>query len=110
MINVVLIDDHLLVRNGYRAMLERRPEFCVVGEAGDGEAGLALIRKEEPDIAVLDLHMPRLTGVEVTERVRRSGLKTRVVIVTVAGEAPFPRRLLEAGGHVVHALCAFEGH
>ena len=96
-INVVLIDDHLLVRNGYRAMLDRRPEFAVVGEAGDGEAGLALIRKLEPDIAVLDLHMPRLTGVEVTERVRRSELKTRVVIVTVAGEAPFPRRLLEAG-------------
>lgn len=97
MISVVLIDDHALVRNGYRAMLERQPGFSVLGEAGDGESGLALIRRVEPDIAVLDLHMPKLTGVEVTERVRRSDLRTRVVIVTVAGEAPFPRRLLEAG-------------
>ncbi|MCQ4163119.1 response regulator [Tahibacter harae] len=110
MISVVLIDDHVLVRSGYRAMLERRPEFSVVGEADDGEAGLALIRRLEPDLAVLDLHMPKLTGVEVTERVRRGNLRTRVVIVTMAGEAPFPRRLLEAGamGYLTKACPAEE--
>ncbi|UXI67135.1 response regulator [Tahibacter amnicola] len=97
MISVVLIDDHALVRHGLRSILEKYPEFSVVGEAGDGEEGLALMRRLQPDIAVLDLHMPRLTGIEVTERARKLSLRTRIVIVTVAGDSPYPRRLLEAG-------------
>ena len=97
MIRVALIDDHAMVRAGFRMLLEKEPGIEVVGEAEDGEQGLALLRRLRPDVALLDLHMPGLTGIEVTERVRRADLPTRLIILTVAGEAPFPRRLLEAG-------------
>jgi DNA-binding NarL/FixJ family response regulator len=104
-ISVALIDDHAMMRTGLRLILEKAGGFEIVGEAGDGEAGLALLKKLEPDVALLDLHMPCLTGIEVTERARKADLRTRIVIVTVAGDSPFPRRLLEAGaaGYVTKA-------
>jgi DNA-binding NarL/FixJ family response regulator len=97
MIRIVLIDDHTVVRTGLRMILQQQADMEVIGEAEDGEQGLALIKRLVPDIALVDVHMPRFSGVELTERVRRAKLSTRVVILTVAGEAPFPRRLLDAG-------------
>ncbi len=97
MIRIVLVDDHTLMRTGVRLILEGQPGIEVVGEAEDGEQGLALIKRLKPDIALVDLHMPAISGIEVTERVRRSKLPTRIVILTVADETVFPRRLLEAG-------------
>lgn len=97
MIRVVLIDDHELVRTGFRMILSQQRDIEVVGEAADGDTGLAMIRKLNPDVALLDVHMPGVSGMEVTERVRKLKLETRIVIVTMVSEAPFPRRLLEAG-------------
>src|SRR5690349_20633803 len=97
MIRVVLVDDHELVRTGFRMILAQQPDIEVVGEAADGERGLALIRANEPDVAIVDVHMPGLSGIELTDRVRRHKLATRVVILTVVHDAPFPRRLIEAG-------------
>lgn len=97
MIRVVIVDDHALVRAGLRMILEKQPDIEVVGEADDGESGLQLIRQLRPELALVDLHMPNVNGVEVTERARRGKLDTRIVILTVASEGPFPRRLLEAG-------------
>ena len=110
MIRVALIDDHALVRAGLRLLLEREVGIEIVGEADQGEQGLALLRAQVPDVALLDLHMPGLSGIEVTERVRRANLKTKVIILTVAGDAPFPRRLLEAGasGYLTKACPANE--
>lgn len=97
MIRVVLIDDHDLVRTGFRLILGGQPDIEVVGEAPDGEQGLALIRRLQPQVALVDVHMPGVSGFEVTERVRKAKLDTRIVVVTMASEAPFPRRLLDAG-------------
>jgi two-component system invasion response regulator UvrY len=97
MIRVVLIDDHALVRTGLRMILQQHADMDILGEADNGEAGLLLIKRTEPDIALVDVHMPGYSGVELTERVRRAKLGTRIVILTVADEAPFPRRLLDAG-------------
>jgi len=97
MIRIVLVDDHTLVRTGLRMILEKQPDIEIVGEADDGERGLAMIKRVQPDIALVDVHMPGFSGVELTERVRRAKLTTRIVILTMAGEAPFPRRLLDAG-------------
>lgn len=97
MIRIVLVDDHSLVRTGLRLIVEKQSDMEVIGEAEDGEPGLNLIKRLLPDIALVDLHMPGVSGIEVTERVRRAKLATRIVILTMAGEAPFPRRLLEAG-------------
>ena len=97
MIRIVLVDDHALVRTGLRMILQQQPDMEIAGEADDGERGLALIRQLQPDVALVDVHMPGVSGVEVTERVRRAKLATRIVILTMAGDAPFPQRLLQAG-------------
>jgi len=97
MIRVVLVDDHELVRTGFRMILAAQAGIEIVGEASDGEQGLALIRRERPDVALVDVHMPALSGIELTDRVRKHKLETRVVILTVVSEAPFPKRLIEAG-------------
>jgi len=97
MINVVLIDDHELVRTGFRMILEQQMDIQVCGEAGTAEEGLRLIRALSPEVAVVDVHMPGMSGVELTERVARTGLTTRIIIVTVVDDARFPKRLLDAG-------------
>ncbi|MGH8041186.1 MAG: response regulator [Rudaea sp.] len=97
MIRIVLVDDHELVRTGLRLILEKHRDMEIIGEAEDGERGLALIKQLRPEVALVDVHMPGVSGIEVTERVRRAKLATRVVILTMINEAPFPRRLLEAG-------------
>lgn len=110
MIRVVLVDDHELVRTGFRLILSQQPDIEVLGEAEDGERGLELIRRRRPDVALVDVHMPRLSGLELTERVRRHKLATRIVVLTVASEAPFPRRLLQAGaaGYLTKGCAASE--
>ncbi|MEZ5461576.1 response regulator [Dokdonella sp.] len=110
MFRIVIIDDHELVRTGFRMILEQQPDIDVVGEAPDGEQGLALLRQLKPDLALVDVHMPGVSGIEVTERVRKLKLKTRVVIVTMVSESPVPRRLLEAGasGYITKSCTADE--
>jgi len=97
MIRIVLVDDHTLLRAGLRMIIDKQPDMEVIAEADDGEPGLAQIKRLKPDVALVDVHMPGVSGIEVTERVRRGKLPTQVVILTMAGDAPFPRRLLEAG-------------
>ncbi|KRE88967.1 two-component system response regulator [Frateuria sp. Soil773] len=97
MINVVLVDDHELVRTGFRMILQQQPDIAISGEAGTAEEGLRLIRTLAPDIALVDVHMPGMSGIELTERVCRAKLNTHIVIVTVVDDARFPKRLLDAG-------------
>ena len=97
MIEVILVDDHELVRVGFRMILSREPDMSVVGEAGTAEQGLELIRAGQPQVALVDVHMPGMSGLELTERVAREGLSTQIVILTVVDDAYFPRRLLDAG-------------
>jgi DNA-binding NarL/FixJ family response regulator len=110
MIRIVLVDDHELVRTGFRMILSQQPGIEIIGEAADGEQGLALFRKQHPDVALVDVHMPGLSGIELTDRVRKSKLATRIVILTVVNEAPFPRRLIEAGasGYLTKGCAADE--
>ena len=97
MIRVFLVDDHALVRTGYRLILGQEKEFEVVGEAGSGEEGLPMIRRLKPQVVICDLHLPGISGLDITERLVRSELGTYVLIVSVQEEGPMPRRLIEAG-------------
>ena len=110
MINVVLIDDHELVRTGFRMILQQQADIRVRGEAANAEQGLRLIKKEAPDIALVDVHMPGMSGIELTERVQRAKLATHIIIVTVVDDARFPRRLLDAGalGYLTKGCAAKE--
>ncbi len=109
MTTVLLIDDHALVRTGMRMLLEGTSDFSVLGEAGEGEEGIRLARQLKPDVVVCDLHLPGMSGLEVTERLVKARAGQKVVIVTMQEEGPLPRRLLSAGalGYVAKA-CAHE--
>ncbi len=97
MIRVFLLDDHGLMRAGYRMILEPQVDMEVVGEASCGEDALPMIRKLKPDVVVCDLHMPGVSGLDITERLVKGQVGPRVVIVSVQTDGPMPRRLLDAG-------------
>src|SRR5690606_30682902 len=94
-IRVFLVDDHALVRTGIRMLLEGEDGIEVVGEAASGEEALAAVRRMQPDVVLCDLHLPGLSGLEVTTRLVRGGI--HVVVVSVLEGGPMPRRLIEAG-------------
>ncbi|MGH8075983.1 MAG: response regulator [Lysobacter sp.] len=96
-IRVFIVDDHALVRTGMRMILSAEIDIEVVGDAESGEVALPLIRKLTPDIVLCDLHLPGVSGLEVTERIVKGPHDTRVIIVSVLEDGPLPKRLLEAG-------------
>jgi DNA-binding NarL/FixJ family response regulator len=79
---IVLVDDHVLVRSGMRALLDAQPDFEVTGEAGDGAAGVELALDRQPDVVLMDLVMPVLDGIEATRRILAAGSKARILVVT----------------------------
>lgn len=96
-IRVFLLDDHALVRTGMRLMLSGETDIEVVGEADSGEIALPMIRRLKPDVVLCDLHLPGISGLEVTERIVKGDYGTRVVVVSVLEDGPMPKRLIEAG-------------
>jgi DNA-binding NarL/FixJ family response regulator len=81
-VKIVLAEDHQIVRQGFRALLEAEPDFCVIGEATDGVEAVQLAERLQPDVMVVDLMMPGLSGLEVTARVGQLSPRTRVVILS----------------------------
>jgi two-component system invasion response regulator UvrY len=96
-IRVFLLDDHALVRTGMRMMLSAETDIEVVGEADNGETALPMIRRLKPDVVLCDLHLPGISGLEVTERIVKGDYGSRVVVVSVLEDGPIPKRLIEAG-------------
>jgi DNA-binding NarL/FixJ family response regulator len=96
-IRVFLVDDHALVRAGMRMILSGETDIDVVGEAESGEDALPQIRRLKPDVVLCDLHLPGVSGLEVTERIVRGDHGTRVIVVSVLEDGPMPKRLIEAG-------------
>ncbi|MDR6840614.1 response regulator [Pseudoxanthomonas sacheonensis] len=96
-IRVYLIDDHALVRTGMKMILAGEVDIEVVGDADNGEDALRQIRSLKPDVVLCDLHLPGLSGLEITERITRGDLETKVIIVSVLEDGPLPKRLIEAG-------------
>lgn len=96
-IRVVLADDHDIVRHGIRGFLTEAPNIQVIAEASDGTEALRLIEDRRPDVAVLDIQMPGLTGIEVARRVRDLHLPVGLLILTAYDDDPFLMAALEAG-------------
>src|SRR6476646_4817160 len=97
MTTIVLADDHPIVRQGMRGLPETEPGFVVVGEAGDGREAVELVERLTPDIAILDLMMPDLNGLEVTRRALKLSSRTRVVILSMYADEPHVLEALQAG-------------
>jgi two-component system nitrate/nitrite response regulator NarL len=94
---VLIADDHPVYRRGLAEILRGRPEFEVVGEAGDGETALAEIRRLVPEVAVVDLKLREMDGIAVAEAIARDGLATRVVILAAYEDEAVLRRAFAAG-------------
>jgi DNA-binding NarL/FixJ family response regulator len=110
MIRVVLADDHNLVRAGIRALLERLPGVEVVGEASDGREALALVAREKPDLALLDIGMPALNGLEAAPRIAREAPGTRLVILSMHSDEKHVAQALRLGvaGYMLKDSCVDE--
>ncbi|WP_435107985.1 response regulator [Nocardiopsis synnemataformans] len=96
-VRVVLVDDQELVRTGFRMVLDAQPDIEVVGEAGDGDTALELLRTLTADVALVDVRMPRMDGVEATRRIRAAGGGPRVLILTTFDLDEYAYAALKAG-------------
>jgi len=109
-IRVILADDHAVVRAGIRQFMERNREIQVVAEAGDGPQAVSAIQEHRPDVAILDLQMPGMSGIEVTRWVRANARSTGVLILTAYDDDPYVLAALQAGanGYVLKTADAAE--
>jgi two-component system, NarL family, response regulator NreC len=95
-IQILLVDDHAIVRQGLRALLEAETNFKVIDEAGNGLDALEKIKKLKPDVAILDLMMPNLNGLEVARQLSKLALRTKIIILSMYDDEGF---VLEALGN-----------
>jgi len=96
-LTIVIAEDHPVFRKGLTDVLAAAPEFRIVGEAGDGERALELVRQHRPRVVLLDIDMPKASGLAVAEAVRREKLDTAVVMLTMYKDAALFRRALDVG-------------
>ena len=96
-LRILLADDHTVVRQGLRKVLEERPDWEVVAEAGDGREAVRQAEELEPDVAILDITMPLLNGVEATRQIVRRSPSTRVLVLTMHSDEAYVNQTLQAG-------------
>ena len=96
-VTVLLVDDHALVRRGFRRLLEDDPEISVVGEAGDGKQAVRLALELEPAVTVMDCALPEISGIEATRRIREQLPEARILMLSMHAEETLVRQALDAG-------------
>jgi two-component system response regulator NreC len=96
-IRVLLVEDHTVVRQGLRRILETSSEIEIVAEVGDGRAALEAVQREKPSVAIVDISLPELNGIEVTRQLSRSSPGTKVLILSMHADEAYIRQSLRAG-------------
>ena len=94
---LLLVDDHRMVRQGLRKIIESREDWQVVAEAGDGREAIALAEQHSPDVAVIDISMPRLNGIEAVREMTRRAPLTRVLVLSMHDDEAYVTQVLRAG-------------
>lgn len=94
---ILIVDDHPLFRAGLRQVITGAPDFELIGESGNGEEAMLLIQERKPDVAVLDLKLPGLTGLEIARKLQAARLPVRVIILTMHNEEEIINRALDDG-------------
>jgi two-component system response regulator NreC len=109
-LRIVLADDHKVLREQIRSLINSQSDMVVAGEAPDGHVALQQVRQLQPELLVLDISMPELSGLRVLEQIKAEDLRVRVLILSVFGETAFVRQLLAAGagGYLLKKAAAEE--
>ncbi len=97
MISIVLADDHKIVRQGIKALLQTEPDFRIAGEASNGLEAIEQAKNLQPDILVVDISMPRLNGIDVIKQVRKCSPKTGIIVLSMHSAEIYVLQALEAG-------------
>src|SRR3970282_2083078 len=108
MVRIVIVDDHLILLQGVRKLLEGEGACEVVGQATDGREGVELVARLKPDIAVLDITMPGLNGLDATRAIAKKSPQTKAILLTMHKENPYVVEALAAGvrGYVIKSQTA----
>jgi two-component system, NarL family, nitrate/nitrite response regulator NarL len=96
-IRVVLADDHVFVRDGIKSLLENESNIVVVGEATDGQEALEVVEKMQPDLLIVDIRMPHLTGIEVVEKLRSQNNQVKIVMLSMHESEEYVLKSIQAG-------------
>jgi DNA-binding NarL/FixJ family response regulator len=96
-IRILLADDHIMVREGTKRILEREPDLEIVAQADDGREAVELVRSKEPDLAIVDISMPVMNGIEATKEIKRISPQTAVLVLTAYDDDEYVFAILEAG-------------
>ncbi len=96
-ITVLIADDHPLLRKGLKDIIDDEAELCVIGEAGDGEQTLSLIRQLKPEIAIVDLNMPKISGLEVVRLIKEENINVKVIVLTMYDKENIFNKAIDLG-------------
>jgi len=96
-IRIIFADDHVIVRDGLRSLFLSDPQFLLLGEAADGKEALELVAQHKPDVAILDISMPRINGIEATRMIKQNFPSTKVMILTIHENEQYVHEMLKAG-------------
>lgn len=109
-IRILLVDDHTILRDGLRTLLENEPDLKVIGEAEDGRQAVTLACQHDPDVVLMDIAMPLLNGLEATRQIKRQCPKAKVLILSMHDNEEYIRQALEAGamGYILKDAAAKE--
>lgn len=110
MINVLLVEDHAMVRAGLRALLEKTKDIHVLGEAANGQEGIDMAQQLNPDVIVMDIMMPRMNGIQAAEHMRNLKLKSRVLLLSMHSDQGLVHQALQSGikGYVLKSSVSEE--
>jgi DNA-binding NarL/FixJ family response regulator len=98
-IKLLIADDHAIVRDGLRTLFQRTPEFSIVGEASDGDAAVRIAALKKPDVAILDISMPKLNGIEATRLIKQRDGNVKILILTIHEDEEYVYQIIRAGAN-----------
>jgi DNA-binding NarL/FixJ family response regulator len=103
MTTIVVVDDHKIVREGLVRLLEEREDFTVIGEASDGEEAVQMVLEKQPDVVIMDIWMPRLSGIDATRRIGKRDCDSKILVLSMHESRTYVEEVLRAGasGYIV---------
>lgn len=98
-ITVIIVDDHALMREGLKKILELDDDIDVIGQAGDGEEALEKIKEHKPDVVLLDINMPKVSGIEVLRRAKDLGIESKIIMLTIHDDREYLQETIKIGAN-----------